>query len=197
MLGSSEHTSGNIQECGSHSGRASFAWYCVNTRNGWMKQCIRNIERQGFKTFYPMFRVPYVTPPPGRKAKPRFRPLFPNYLFVSFDIHLDHWQPLVSTYGVKRLFRYGSGLPLRLPEAGLALIESQHEDPDAPLKRAVLLPRPVVEDLAGRIVEVVGGAFDKHRPLCKWSDEERVRLVISLLGYDHEVTMLRTDVKLV
>ena len=65
----------------------------------------RNLKRQGFSTFLPMEEV---TLRQRGKFGSTLRPLFPGYIFVSFDTVDGHWRAINSTFGVKRLVRFGN-----------------------------------------------------------------------------------------
>ena len=90
-------------------------WYVVQTQAGKEDLACEHLRRQGFETFLPRLRA--------RKAMRRgkyktvLRPLFPGYVFVSFDAATVRWQAINSTIGVLRLVGFGEG-PARL-EPGL------------------------------------------------------------------------------
>ena len=64
----------------------------------------RNLKRQGFRTFLPMEDA---TKQVRGKFVDVLRPLFPGYIFVSFDMTLGHWRAINSTYGLTRLVSFG------------------------------------------------------------------------------------------
>lgn len=200
MTEPSKGTPGNpAAECGSHSaasGLLGLPWYCINTHPGQADLAIRHINFQGFQTFYPVVRK--VLPPSKKKRKPQFLPLFPNYLFVTFDVQRDLWHPLMYTDGVKHLFRWPNGPPIQLSESDMRLIVSQADDPNAkppPLERVKLLRRPPPPDLAGqRVVIVDHPLLAGHEALVEWSTNDRVRLLMSMLNRDTAVILPRTKV---
>jgi len=71
----------------------------------------RNLNRQGFETFLPMLDV-------TQRCSTRFvqqtRPLFPGYMFVSFDLDTAPWRKINSTVGVTQLVGF-DGRPKAMP----------------------------------------------------------------------------------
>ena len=71
----------------------------------------RNLNRQVFETFLPMLDV-------TQRCSTRFvqqtRPLFPGYMFVSFELDTAPWRKINSTVGVTQLVGF-DGRPKALP----------------------------------------------------------------------------------
>ena len=67
----------------------------------------KNLNQQGFETFLPLNNITL------RKAS-RFitsnQPLFPGYMFVTFDRAESNWHKINNTYGVSRLVTFNSAL---------------------------------------------------------------------------------------
>ncbi|MBF9050466.1 transcriptional activator RfaH [Roseobacter sp. HKCCD9010] len=79
-------------------------WFLAQLKPNSVKIAERNLERQGFRTFLPVEEV-------TKRAKSRFlttkRPVFPGYIFVSFDISVGGWRAINSTNGITRLVSFG------------------------------------------------------------------------------------------
>lgn len=79
-------------------------WFLAQIRPNSVHIADRNLQRQGFRTFLPMEER-------TQKRRDRFvsalRPVFPGYLFVSFDVTRGLWQKINSTSGVSRLVSFG------------------------------------------------------------------------------------------
>lgn len=65
---------------------------------------MRNLGRQGFKTFLP-FRE--ETSLRRGKFHTTLKPLFPGYVFVAINAHSGGWRAVNSTWGIKRLVSFG------------------------------------------------------------------------------------------
>ena len=82
-------------------------WYILQFKPNSHHQAIRNLNRQGFETFLPTHNNT------TRKAS-RFvntpQPLFPGYMFVTFDKTGIEWHKINNTYGVSRLVTFNTTL---------------------------------------------------------------------------------------
>ena len=72
---------------------------------------MRNITRQGLKTFLPILSV---TSRVGARFMSKSRLLFPGYLFVALDVAQGAWRKINSTYGVARIVSF-AGQPIPVP----------------------------------------------------------------------------------
>lgn len=101
-------------------------WFLAQLKPNSVKIAERNLKRQGFTTFLPVEEV-------TKRAKSKFvtaeRPMFPGYIFVSFDVSKGGWRAINSTNGITRLVSFGkdpapvpldiiSGLMLRCDAQG-------------------------------------------------------------------------------
>lgn len=90
------------------------SWFLAQLKPNVAKIADKNLKRQGFKTFLPMEEV-------TRKRKGKFvnvtRPLFPGYIFVTFDLAQNLWPQVNSTFGITRLVSFGTSpasVPMKL-----------------------------------------------------------------------------------
>lgn len=101
-------------------------WFLAQLKPNSVTIAERNLKRQGFRTFLPVEEV-------TKRAKSKFvtaeRPMFPGYIFVSFDVTKGGWRAINSTNGITRLVSFGkdpapvpldiiSGLMLRCDAQG-------------------------------------------------------------------------------
>jgi transcriptional antiterminator RfaH len=87
----------NNPECG------SLQWFCIQTHPQAERWAIANLRRQGYDAWLPLIAVQRpdrVTPSIRHTVE---IPLWTSYAFVRFDAQHDPWQPIKSTYGVRRL----------------------------------------------------------------------------------------------
>ena len=79
-------------------------WFLAQLKPNSLKIAERNLKRQGFRTFLPVEEV-------TKRAKSKFvtaeRPMFPGYIFVSFDATKGGWRAINSTNGITRLVSFG------------------------------------------------------------------------------------------
>ncbi|MDA9300083.1 transcriptional activator RfaH [Amylibacter sp.] len=82
-------------------------WFILQFKSNSHHQATKNLNRQGFETFLPLHNI-------NSRKSSRFintiQPLFPGYMFVSFDRANTEWHKINNTYGVSRLITYNSTL---------------------------------------------------------------------------------------
>lgn len=148
-------------------------WACAMTYSMREAEAVVNLRRQGFKTFYPFFFV-----------KDRIVPAFPGYIFILTDDH--SWPAVWNTRGVLRPLTGATGStetrkPARVPDE---FIENM---------RRYARPRSSFVGDAfphGTVVKIRRGPFAERTALVLLSGEERVRVLLHLLGRPHEVEFL-------
>lgn len=185
-------------------------WFCVQTFPNQEDQARRQLERQGFATFLPLFLV---------KTKNRHisvRNLFPGYLFVSFD-DLALWPRVHRSYGVAKVLTYLPGRPL--PRAG----ETLPKPPPMPdfftplqltssieslrlqalsmdeIRRGGREPPPPRQLITtGCYVRVMQGTFaGPDAALVEWSTPERAGLLMQMFNRKVRVEFYQKDLQLV
>ena len=119
----------------------------------------------------------------ARKFRRVQAPLFPRYLFVSFDPPRDRWPAINSTIGVCRLLA-ADGSPLAAP-VGVVETLLQSTGPDGLLRHH--------DDLApGQRVRLVAGPFaDRLGVLARLDDAGRVHVLLELMGQQVSVRVAR------
>lgn len=157
------------------------AWCVVNTLPHQEARAETNLLRQGFRAWLPIMRGVRRH---ARRMKVARVPLFPGYLFVELDLECESWSPINSTYGVRRLLMRDMR-PERLPNdfvdtlrgmAGKDGVPATHIDPLAP----------------GSRVKIVSGPFsDCIAIICNLLPEDRVKLLINILGSGATIIMSR------
>ena len=70
-------------------------WFVVMTKPRQEQLAKKNLLNQSFEVFLPQLNQVDINS--------SFIPLFPSYLFVSFDIFNPHWLKICNTRGVKKL----------------------------------------------------------------------------------------------
>ena len=86
-------------------------WFVLQLKPNSHNKAKFNLDRQGFKTFSPMQKI---TKRKSTKFIEELIPLFPGYMFVSFDPLEPFWQKLNSTIGVSKLLTC-NGKPQEVP----------------------------------------------------------------------------------
>lgn len=151
-------------------------WYLVQLKPNCAKIAIRNLERQGLATFLPL---------ESRTVRKRGKfvtaeaPLFPGYLFVSFDIASGCWQAVNSTYGVNRLVSFADR-PAAAPPGLIAELMARCSE------SGTLKPAP--EFAPGDQVMISGGPCASFiAKVQSLESEQRIWLLMDLLGKETRV----------
>ncbi len=101
--------------------------------------------------------------------------MFPRYLFVSIDVTTQRWRAIQSTVGVVGLVRNDEALSPVPPQVIAAL--KQREDGQGFIQ---LSDKP--RFAPGDQVRVVDGVFSDCLGMFEGSDQDRVSILLDLLG---------------
>lgn len=156
----------------STDGADDLAWFIAQLKpNGFVRAKL-NLERQGFRTFMPLRET---TVRQGRTVRDVLRPLFPGYIFVEFSPKVTQWRGINNTFGVLSLISGRIDAPTSVPPDLMKALLAGCDETNK------LLPPEVF--LAGRSVRVLSGPFkDFLAKVQQTSDDERVRLLLDLMG---------------
>lgn len=147
-------------------------WYVAQTHPRSENWAIEHLARQGFETFFPRFRKRQIR---WKRDLTVLAPVFPGYVFVTFDIEADSWPVINSTYGVRRLIGSRLGKPQPLPEAAMQLL---HERCDNGVMGHLL-----TELQPGDSVKINSGPlFQKIATIESIDEKGRVTVLLELLG---------------
>jgi transcriptional antiterminator RfaH len=151
---------------------------------------LRNLIRQGYNTFHPVFETKRLYRGKLTVVK---EPLFPGYVFIEL-LSNQRWVPINSTSGVRRLLIWQPEdseylAPARIPDEFVCGLQScchyceDHDD------KTVwrLVPRTRVC--------IIAGPFAGHEgAIVNWSGADRCRLVTWLLNRDTIVEVSAGDI---
>lgn len=101
-------------------------WYLAQLKPNGVDLALRNLARQGFRTFLPLTQE---TERHGGRFVCRKRPLFPGYLFVGVNPAAARWRAINSTQGVSRLVSFAAD-PAPVPNALIEGLMLRCDDED-------------------------------------------------------------------
>ena len=155
-------------------------WYVVNTKSREETKALFNLKRQGFNTYLPQYKK---TRRHARRTDTILAPLFPKYLFVEFDLDLENWSCINSTFGVSRLIKFGS-MPTPVPSELVEEIQArENEEGLVSLNRYLKIKQ-------GDEVTIITGAFSEHTGIFECQDDDaRIIILLSLMGRDVRVRL--------
>ena len=82
-------------------------WFILQFKANSHHRATKNLNRQGFETFLPLHDI---TSRKASKFINTSQPLFPGYMFITFDRTETEWHRINNTYGVSRLVTFNSVL---------------------------------------------------------------------------------------
>lgn len=152
--------------------KAKRAWFVAQLKPRGFDTAKAHLERQGFLSFMPLQPR---TIRHARKETAVLRPLFPGYIFVSFDPAVTQWRVINHTSGVATLLTTRANVPQPVPEGLMLALLKGCDRADR------LLPPPVFS--AGEPVRIVSGPFQNALAEVEQTSEgERVKLLLELMG---------------
>jgi transcriptional antiterminator RfaH len=161
-------------------------WYVVRTHPLAEPRAVENLQRQGYEPYLPACRrwVKHA-----RRREIVRRPLFPNYLFVNFDIDQTRWRAIFSTVGVAELICNGN-LPVRVRDGVVAAIREAEQGGLFDYTNAVskLKPGDPVRVARGPFADVVGRFLTSD-------SRDRVRVLLEILGRQAPVDLALSEVE--
>ena len=146
-------------------------WFILQFKPNSHHQAVKNLTRQGFETFLPLHDTT------SRKAS-RFRttnqPLFPGYMFITFDKAESKWHKINNTYGVSRLLTFNSTLK-SIPATFINNLMERYDSSGKLL--------PIKKLKKGDHVTVLKGPFASFvATVEKYEDDQRVWVLMDLMG---------------
>lgn len=158
-------------------------WHVATVRPLQDARAVRELNRQGFFTFAPRCRTRVIKP--NGQHRYCVRPYIPGYVFVRTDLKRDPWWRIGSTRGISRLISCGE-VPSRvrrgIVEAMLRMCSGGWAVDERQLDELVLQAGDRVRTKNGVDATVM------------WSAHDRVRIMLELLGKEHQVTVERSFV---
>ena len=146
-------------------------WFILQFKSNSHQQATKNLCQQGFETFLPLHDTTL------RKAS-RFitatQPLFPGYMFITFDRAESKWHKINNTYGVSRLVSFNS----ILKPISTTFVDNLMKRCDLSGK---LLPIKKLKE--GDQVKVLKGPFANFIAIVeKYETDQRIWILMDLMG---------------
>jgi transcription antitermination factor NusG len=169
--------------CGSRDAR----WYCWKSHPGAALSAWRELSRQDFIAYVPMFAVTRANG--GETVIPLFGP----FGFVQFDITADRWRAIHSTRGIAHLFSADATHPIPVPRGIVEALQARGRPGDGVIDERYVGPEfPGIS--AGERVRITDGPFADLHGICRWSNQKRIGLLLEVMGKMVETEMRRGGV---
>ena len=151
-------------------------WYILQFKPNSHHQATKNLNRQGFETFLPLYDN--TTRKASRFISTR-KPLFPGYMFIKFDRAESDWHKINNTYGVSRLITFNSILK-PIPTKFVDNLMKRYD-----LSGKLL---PIKKLKKGDQVTVSKGPFANFvATVEKYEDEQRIWILMDLMGRETKI----------
>ena len=146
-------------------------WFILQFKPNAHHQANKNLNRQGFKTFLPLDDT-------TSRNMSRFinttRPLFPGYMFITFDRTESKWHKINNTYGVSRLIT-GNSILKSIPTSFVDSLMKRYDLSDKLL--------PIQKLKKGDQVTVLKGPFANFiATVEKYEADQRIWILMDLMG---------------
>jgi transcription antitermination factor NusG len=153
-------------------------WYVIQTKPKKEGEATSYLSTKGVEIFSPL--IESFTNRNGRMSK-ELKALFPGYIFGKFDLEQNY--PLVRWgKGVKGVLGFG-GYPTPISEDVVGVIKERTDTQGVVRVRQHFNPNDVVRIKTGPLKDLLG-IFER------WvSDNERVRILLNLIGFQPAVEM--------
>ena len=151
-------------------------WYLLKTKPRQEIIAKQNLKNQGYGSFCPIVKI-----------NNRLVVLFPGYLFVQLNEKTQNWSPINSTKGVSHFVKFGLNFA-KVPTSVIELIKTNQHITAEKLK-------DLNKFKPGDKVQISDGAFKNWVAIFKcYKTDERVLLLMNLLGYQQSLSMKNTSV---
>lgn len=159
-------------------------WYVAHTLPRRETTARFHLERQGFRVFLPRQQR---TVRHASKFRLIDAPLFPRYLFVSFDPNRDRWRSINGTRGIARLIAADE----RPTPAPIGIVETLLRSTD---ENGLIRYSEELEP--GQKVRLVAGPFaDRLGILARLDSTARVDVLLQIMGGAVSVRLARAWVE--
>jgi len=147
-------------------------WYVLQTKPKKEGEAKSYLSTKGVEVFNPLIET--FIPRNGRISK-ELKPLFSSYIFAKFELEQNY--PLVRwARGIKRVLGFG-GYPTSVSEEVIEMIRKRTDDSGVIRKTNQFKFNDMVRIKSGPLKDL-SGIFER------WvSDNERVRILLNLIGY--------------
>jgi len=164
-------------------------WTCAVLKPGQIQIALKNLERQNFHWFHPVFAVKRLV-----RGKPVtiFEPVFSGYLFIEL-VNGQRWMPINNTFGIARCLTKstpnveGYNEPAVIPDAFIKSLKQVTTREDGAYR---LQP--------GTRVKILKGALISHEAIfVAMSGQDRCKLLVDLMQRRVKVEISTFDVEVV
>ena len=159
-------------------------WFVAQCKPNSCFKAKKNLDRQGVATFLPLIETTRRKP---KEFLTELKPLFPGYLFLSFDAEKIKITTINSTIGLQRLLVLNN-IPQTIPRNFVKALKLRCD------KNGKLLTGEELK--IGSNVEVLKGPFAKMVGMVEKIDShKRITLLFEILGQKAKMTIPNKELR--
>ena len=153
-------------------------WFLIYTKSRQEEKAVVNLQRQGYAAYHPKILIQKIQ---SGKQKVVEEALFPSYVFIQMTQLGNNWLPIRSTYGVRKIVRFG----MFPAEVSAELIEGIRLKVDE--RQVVLRDKNFT---AGQKVLILQGPMQGLQAMFQcYAGKDRVAVLLSILGGQSTVNL--------
>ncbi len=153
-------------------------WYLLQHKPNKQNIALENLKRQGFETFYPLLEYTKRT---NSRFKNSFSPLFPGYIFVSFNIENNSWIKIKYTSGVSRIISFNS-VPSKVPVDIILALKEKYENSHKLLSAKNIKTGVNTKILKGPLSGFVG-------KIEEYDANSRIKILLEIMGNQKRISI--------
>ena len=161
----------------------SFKWFVAQVKPNAHFKAKKNIERQGFETFLPLVES---TRRSSNKFANHLIPLFPGYIFVSFEADNFKWYSINNTFGVKKLIT-SENIPKRISSCFVNCLKSRCDEQGKVMELRNIKIGDKIKVSHGPFAEIIG-EIENIGP------ENRITILLEILGRKTKATLKNSSI---
>lgn len=155
-----------------------YAVYCHAQKELFARDQLLN---QDYEVYLPLYKK---LTRHARQMREVRAPLFPRYLFVSFDVESAQWRSVNSTRGVIGLVKFNHEKPRAIPNTIIEGLKRSQDEEEMVSLAAIELFKP------GQQVRIIDGAFTGQvATYQKMNDKQRVEILLNFLNKNVRMEM--------
>ena len=155
-----------------------YKWYLLQHKPNKQNIALENLKRQGFETFYPLLEYTKRT---NSRFKNSFSPLFPGYIFVSFNIENNSWIKIKYTSGVSRIISFNS-VPSKVPVDIILALKEKYENSHKLLSAKNIKTGVNTKILKGPLSGFVG-------KIEEYDANSRIKILLEIMGNQKRISI--------
>ena len=157
-------------------------WFVAQHKPNAFSLAKKNLENQGIKTFLPMIETTRRT---GSRFSGEIKPLFPGYIFVSFELGFQ-WTKINNTVGISRLIAVNN-VPQILPREFIDSLSLRCDPKGLFSETNCLEIGKKVKILKGPFATLIGSIETLNK-------EDRVTILLEILGRKTNTVISKKDI---